>query len=70
MVTVILLCIVIAGVGLWIRGRRKGARMEVFIGALGTVAPLLYLGGGGMLLPLTPLFALGAVYWPGSAAGN
>lgn len=63
MVTILLLCIVLAGTGLWIHGRKKSSRMTVFVGGLGVAAPLLYVTGGGLLLPFAPLLALGAAYW-------
>lgn len=63
MVTILLLCIVPAGTGLWILGRKKSSRVTAFAGALGAAAPLLYIAGGGLLLLLAPVLALGAAYW-------
>lgn len=63
MITILLLCIMLLGIGLWIHGRRKSSRMKVFTGGLGVAAPLLYVAWGGLLLPFAPLLALGAAYW-------
>ncbi|GEK58303.1 hypothetical protein ACFOLK_08980 [Marinococcus halophilus] len=70
MVTFLLLCIALSGIGLWMYGHRKRARMAVFTGSLGVAAPLLYVAGGGLLLPLAPLLSLGAVYWTVNRAGG
>ncbi|MDX6152794.1 hypothetical protein [Marinococcus sp. PL1-022] len=59
----IIICIMLAGIGLWIYGRRTSSRMTVFTGGLAAAAPLLYIAGGGLLLPLAPMLALGAAYW-------
>ena len=58
----IIICIVLAGIGLWIYGRRTSSRLTTFAGGLAAAAPLLY-AGGEMLLPFAPLLALGAAYW-------
>lgn len=58
----IIICIVLAGIGLWIYGRRTSSRVAAFAGGLAIAAPLLY-AGGAMLLPLAPMLALGAAYW-------
>ncbi|SDW11242.1 hypothetical protein SAMN05421781_0485 [Marinococcus luteus] len=70
MVTILLLCIVLGGIGLWIHGRKKSSRMTGFTGGLGVAAPLLYAAGVGLLLPFAPLLALGAAYWMVESTNN
>ena len=58
----VIICLVLAGIGLWMLGKKKSSRVAAFAGGLTVAAPLLYIVWNGMLLPLAPLFALGAAY--------
>ena len=66
----VIICIVLAGVGLWIFGQKKNSRMTAFAGGLAVAAPLLYITGGGLLLPFAPLLALGAACWTVASKNN